>query len=128
MKKILLLVCLIGGIGISSAQETTAQQTTPIWPGCEDSEDPKECFDQKLIEHVQENYEYPMDGNEYVRGEVTIAFAIDEEGEVLVDSIKGPEPKVNEAARTMIMKIPTMEPGTVNGEPAVRTFTSTYKF
>ena len=128
MKKILLFVCLIGGIGISSAQETAAQQTSPIWPGCEDSEDLKECFDQKLIEHVQENYEYPMEGREYVRGKVTIAFAINEEGEVLVDSIKGPEPKVNEAARAMIMKIPKMEPGTVSGEPAVRTFTSTYRF
>lgn len=136
MKRILFITCFfIAGMGVSNAQEIsttqtiTPEQTTPVWPGCEGSEDLKECFDQQLIAHVQENYEYPMnDNNEYIRGKVTISFDINKEGEVVVNSIEGPEPKVNQAAREMINKIPKMKPGTVNGEPASKTFTSTYKF
>lgn len=126
MKRILLIACfVIGGMGVSNAQE----QTTPVWPGCEDAEDQKKCFNQKLSAHVSQNYEYPMnDNNEYVRGQVKISFDINEEGEVEINSIEGPEPEVNQAAREMINKIPKMKPGTLNGEPDARTFTSTYKF
>lgn len=125
MKKLLFVACfMIGGIGISQAQ-----QTSPVWPGCEDAEDVKACFNEKLANHVRSNYEYPMnDQNEYVRGEVTISFDIDENGEVVINSIEGPKPEVNQAARVMITKIPKMEPGTLNGEPDSRTFTSTYRF
>lgn len=125
MKRILLITCfLIGGIGVSNAQ-----QTSPVWPGCEDSEDKKKCFNQKLSSHVSKNYEYPMnDKNEYVRGQVTISFDVNEKGEVEINSIKGPKPEVNQAAREMINKIPKMKPGTLQGEADSRTFTSTYRF
>lgn len=125
MKRILLIACfLIGGIGV-----TNAQQTSPVWPGCEDAEDTGDCFNDKLANHVRNNYEYPMnDQNEYGRGEVTISFDVNEEGEVVVNSIEGAEPEVNQAAREMINKIPKMKPGTLNGEPDARTFTSTYRF
>lgn len=122
MKKLLLVACFLFS-GIAFAQ---AEQTSPVWPGCEDAEDTSACFNQKLGEHVQKNYEYPMEGNEYVRGKVTISFDIDENGEVVVNSVEGPEPKVNEAARVMIMKIPKMQPGTLQGEPDARTFTVAY--
>jgi len=125
MKKLVIIACfLFGGIALSNAQ-----QTSPVWPGCENSEDIKKCFNQKLSQHVGENYEYPKnDAGEYVRGKVTISFAIDENGEVLVNSIKGNEPAVKEAAREMIMKIPDMEPGTLNGEPDSRNFTVPFNF
>ena len=125
MKKLLIMACfLVGGVGVSNAQ-----QTSPVWPGCEEAEDKKACFNQQLSRHVQENYEYPMnDNNEYVRGQVKISFVVTEKGEVEVDTIVGQEPLVNQAARVMINKIPKMQPGTLQGEPDARTFTSTYKF
>ena len=125
MKKLLIMACfLVGGIGVS-----TAQQTSPVWPGCEDAEDKKACFNQQLSKHVQENYEYPMnDNNEYVRGQVKISFVVTEKGEVEIDTIIGQEPQVNQAARVMISKIPKMKPGTLQGEPDARTFTSSYRF
>lgn len=124
MKRILLIACfLIGGIGVSNAQ-----QTSPVWPGCENSEDVKACFNQKLSAHVAEHYEYPMDGNEYVRGKVTVSFDIDENGDVVINSVEGSEPKVNQAAREMLSKIPKMKPGTLNGEPDARTFTVPFNF
>ncbi len=124
MKRLMIVACLLfGGIAVSQAQ-----QTSPVWPGCENAEDAGDCFNKKLAEHVRENYEYPMDGNEYVRGTVKVSFEINEKGEVEVKSVEGDQPKVNQAAREMLEKIPDMKPGTLNGEPDARTFTSTYKF
>ena len=125
MKKVLLITCFIIG-GFANAQ---AQQTSPVWPGCEDTEDVKACFNQKLAQHVRENYEYPQtEDGEYVRGKVKISFTITEEGKAVVESVEGPKPKVNQAAKEMIEKIPDMEPGTLQGEVDSRTFTSAYKF
>jgi len=125
MKKLLVITCfLLGGISLANAQ-----QTSPVWPGCENSEDVKKCFNQKLSQHVSKNYEYPKnDKGEYVRGKVTISFDINENGEVVVNSIKGKEPEVNKAAREMIKKIPKMEAGTLNGEADSRTFTVPFNF
>ncbi|WP_029035077.1 energy transducer TonB [Salinimicrobium terrae] len=124
MKKFLVITCfLFGGIAASHAQ-----QTSPVWPGCEDSEDKSECFNEKLNAHVKKHYKYPMEGNEYIRGQVKVSFDINKDGEVVVKSIEGSEPLVNEAAREMLNKIPDMKPGTLNGEPDNRNFTSTYRF
>lgn len=124
MKKLLMIVCFFfGGLAVSQAQ-----QTSPVWPGCEDSEDKAECFNEKLSAHVREHYEYPMEGNEYIRAKVKVSFDINEKGEVVVKSVEGPKPKVNEAARKMLEKIPDMKPGTLNGEPDSRNFTTTYQF
>ncbi|CAL65273.1 energy transducer TonB [Christiangramia forsetii] len=125
MKKLIVITCfLLSGIGLANAQ-----QTSPIWPGCENSEDIKKCFNQKLSKHVSKNYEYPKnDAGEYIRGKVTLSFDINENGEIVVNSIEGKEPEVNKAAREMIKKIPEMEPGTLNGEADSRTFTVPFNF
>ena len=124
MKKVIFVVCFFfGGLAISQAQ-----QTSPVWPGCENAEDAGKCFNEKLADHVRSTYKYPMEGNEYIRGTVTVSFEVDKNGKVIVNSVEGDEPKVNQAAREMLEKIPDMKPGTLNGEPDARTFTSTYKF
>lgn len=123
MKKLMLIACLVIG-GLTTAE---AQQTSPVWPGCENAEDAKTCFNQKLSEHVRENYEYPQtEDGDYVRGKVEISFTISEEGKTLVESVKGSKPKVNAAAKEMIEKIPDMKPGTLEGEPDDRDFTVGY--
>ena len=125
MRKLLFLTCMFFSVTAFSQ----AQQTSPVWPGCENAEDLSACFNQKLGQHVQENYEYPMnDDNEYVRGKVTVSFDINQDGEVEVNSIEGEQPQVNEAARQVISEIPDMEPATLNGEPDARTFTVGYNF
>lgn len=125
MKKLMLIACFVVG-GFATAQ---AQQTSPVWPGCEDAEDVKACFNQKLSQHVRENYEYPQtEDGDYVRGKVEISFTITEEGKAVVNSVKGPEPKVNAAAKEMIEKIPDMKPGTLQGEPDDRNFTVPFNF
>ena len=125
MKSLLLIASFVFG----SITTISAQQTSPVWPCCEDSENIKTCFNKKLSEHVRENYEYPKnDAGEYVRGEVTIKFEVDEKGKVNVLNIEGDEPLVNKAAKKMIEKMPKMEPGTLQGEPDAREFTVPFKF
>lgn len=124
MKKFLAIALFFFG-GIAVAQ---AQQTSPVWPGCEDAADKSECFNKKLNAHVRKHYKYPMKDNEYIRGQVKVSFDINKKGEVVVKSIEGSEPLVNEAARKMLEKIPDMEPGTLNGKPDNRNFTTTYRF
>lgn len=125
MKKLLLIASFI----VATATTLQAQQESPVWPGCEGSENVKSCFNKKLSQHVRDNYEYPKnDAGEYVRGEVTITFEVDEKGIVNVINVKGDEPLVNEAAKKMIEKMPKMKPGKLNGEPDAREFTVPFKF
>ena len=124
MKKLLIITCLFLG-AITASQ---AQQTSPVWPGCEDSEDVSACFNKKLAEHVRKHYEYPMDGNEYIRGKVTVSFDVTSQGKVVVKSVEGSKPAVNEAAQKMLEAIPDMKPGTLNGEPDTRNFKVPFNF
>ncbi|WP_417885893.1 energy transducer TonB family protein [Zunongwangia sp.] len=125
MKKLFFIASfIIGATGIIQAQTTS-----PVWPGCEGSDNVKTCFNKKLSKHVRDNYEYPKnDAGEYVRGKVTIKFEVDETGKVNVLNIEGDKPLVNKAAKKMIEKMPKMKPATVNGKPDSREFTIPFKF
>ncbi len=125
MKKLLVIACILIGTSAFAQKD----QTSPVWPGCGNSKDVKACFNKKLAQHVRENYVYPKnDDGQYVRGKVTITFTIDENGDAVVNSVKGDKPAVNQAAKEMILKIPHMKPGTLKGEPDDSEFTVTYKF
>ncbi|MDT0685114.1 energy transducer TonB [Autumnicola psychrophila] len=125
MKKIL-VVLLLFTASMGFAQEgikvdgntITVKESAPVWPGCEDSEDKKECFNQNLMQHIKENYKYPRnEAGDFIRGKATIALAIDEEGIVVVRSVKGENSQINKAAEVMIKKIPKMQPGMRGGKP-----------
>lgn len=126
MKKLLVITCfLLGGIGLANAQ----QQTSPVWPGCENAKNVKKCFNQKLSEHVRSNYVYPKnDQGQYERGKVTVTFTVEKNGEIVVNEVKGKNPAVNQAAKEMLQKIPKMKPGTLEGEPDDREFTMSFNF
>ncbi|MGY5850008.1 energy transducer TonB [Salegentibacter sp. F14] len=127
----LFVIALFLTTSFGFAQETsvegntvTSKQTAPVWPGCEEEADKKSCFNQKLMTHVRENYQYPKnDDGEYLRGKVTIKMEVNEEGNVVVKSVKGGAPKVNAAAKEMIEKMPKMQPGTRNGKPSAVGYT-----
>ncbi|HSP11370.1 MAG TPA: energy transducer TonB [Salegentibacter sp.] len=127
----LFVIALFFATSFGFAQETsvegntvTSKQTAPVWPGCEDKADKKSCFNQSLMSHVRENYEYPKnDDGDYLRGKVTIKMEVNEEGKVVVKSVEGAEAKVNAAATQMIEKMPKMQPGTLDGKPSAVGYT-----
>lgn len=125
MKKLVILAFLFCGLS-SMAQEgvevkgntITVKETAPVWPGCEDSDDKKTCFNSMLMKHIKENYKYPKnDKGEYIRGKATVSLEVTEKGNVVVTKVEGENPKVNAAAKKMIMAIPKMTPGHAAGKP-----------
>lgn len=125
MKKLFILAFLFCGLS-SMAQEgvevkgntITVKETAPVWPGCEDSDDKKTCFNSMLMKHIKENYKYPKnDKGEYIRGKATVSLEVTEKGNVVVTKVEGENPKVNAAAKKMIMAIPKMTPGHAAGKP-----------
>lgn len=131
MKKILVVLLLFTG-SIGLAQEgvevdgntITVKESAPVWPGCEESDDKKKCFNQKLMQHIKENYKYPRnEAGDFLRGKTTVAIAIDEKGSVVIRSVKGENAKINEAVEVMIKKIPKMQPGMRGGKPTTIKYT-----
>ncbi len=109
--------------------KVTIKEVAPIWPGCEKSKDTKACFNQKLMQHVQENYKYPKDKDgEYIRGKSTISMEVNEEGDVVVHSVKGPKEEINNEAERMIKQLPKMKPGQRAGKAISKKYTIPFNF
>ncbi|MBZ9629231.1 energy transducer TonB [Salegentibacter sp. LM13S] len=102
----------------------TVREKAPVWPGCESSDDQKTCFNQKLMEHVKNNYKYPRnDKGEFIRGKVVVKMHVDEEGKTVVTSVKGDQKPVIAAVEDMLKKMPVMTPGTRGGSPTKISYT-----
>lgn len=89
-------------------------QVPPIYPGCESSpvEGLKECFSEKLQEHIAANFVYPQEAiDQGLEGRVNILFVIDTAGKVTDIRYRGPSQILEEAALEIIEKIPQMTPG-----------------
>lgn len=106
--------------GVSISKNTlTTRETPPIWPGCEEfSGASKDCFKQKLTQHLKENYKFPKDGGgNYIRGKAIVSFVINKEGNPVITKVEGPKKELNEEAKRIILSIPTMTPGQLAGKP-----------
>lgn len=125
MKKFLIIALMLTGI-TGFAQEDvevkgntiTVKETAPVWPGCEDSDDKKTCFNKMLMQHIKEKYKYPKnEKGEYIRGKATVSLEINEKGVAVIKKIEGKNPKINSATKAMIEAMPTMTPGKRGGTP-----------
>lgn len=102
----------------------TVKEKAPVWPGCESNADQKTCFNQKLMDHVKNNYKYPRDEKgEFIRGKVVVKMHVDEEGKTVVTSVKGDKKPVIAAVKDMLKTIPKMNPGTRGGTPTKISYT-----
>lgn len=119
MKNVLFITFLfISSFGFSQEKDkvegntVTTSETAPIWPGCEAEENKDTCFNDKLVQHIIDNYIYPKDaeGN-YIKGKSVVSFRINKEGKVEILSVEGEKPALNEEAKRIIAAIPEMEPG-----------------
>lgn len=91
----------------------------PVFPGCEDAEDKRACFNEKIQRHIQKNFHYPEEAQQKgIEGRVSVMFTIDAEGYITDIRQKGPDPILEEEVRRIISKLPRMQPG-LQGEEAV---------
>ena len=126
MKNVIILVFFLftaagysqDGVNFSKNTVTT-KEVPPVWPGCEKStKTTKACFQEKLTQHLKENYRFPKDaeGN-IIRGRAVVSFIINEEGKPVIIKVEGPEKELNDEASRIIQSIPTMTPGELAGKP-----------
>lgn len=136
MKKFLIMVLLLTGI-TGFAQEDvevkgntiTVKETAPVWPGCEDSDDQKACFNKMLMQHIRENIKYSKnDKGEYIRGKAVIAMQVTEEGKVVVNSVESKYPELKKEARRLMESAPKMTPGKRGGKPTSIKYTIPLNF
>lgn len=126
MKKIFLILFLFAGASVFaqegvkvSGNTLTTKEIPPVWPGCEETAKSKvACFQEKLVQHITANYNYPKDANgKIIRGNSVVSFVINKEGLPEIKKVEGPRKELNEEAKRIILSIPQMTPGQLAGKP-----------
>lgn len=97
-------------------------ENAPVYPGCENlSSEAKrrECFNQKIQQHISDNFRYPEMALEMgISGRVFVTFEIGKNGEVGNIRQRGPDRLLETEARRIISTLPKMTPGKQRGRPA----------
>ncbi len=86
----------------------------PVFPGCEglSAADQRDCFNQKMMEHVQKNFMYPKTAEELgIEGRVFVQFVIGRDGKITKIRTRGPDPSLEKEAQRIIAALPQMIPG-----------------
>lgn len=95
-------------------------ENVPVFPGCKgkNNKELRECFAQKMNEHIKKNFKYPESALEMgVHGKVFVLFAIDANGNVSNIQTRGPDVQLEKEAGRIISLLPTMKPGEQRGKP-----------
>lgn len=106
--------------GVSVKGNTlSVKEIAPVWPGCETAKiSSKDCFNQKVAQHIKENYKFPKDKNgDLIRGITTVVFYINEKGEVSNVTAEGDKKEINAEATRIVKLLPKMKPGHKGGTP-----------
>ena len=93
----------------------------PVFPGCEDLQtqaERKECFNEKVQEHIKKNFKYPASALEMgITGRVYLQFVIDSKGHVSNIQKRGPDKLLEKEAERIIASLPQVKPGQQRGKP-----------
>jgi protein TonB len=95
-------------------------ESAPIFPGCEggSKQEIRDCFQAKMIEHIQKNFKYPETAQELgIHGKVYVGFVIDKNGIVTKIQSRGPDKLLEQEAERIISLLPKMTPGKQRGRP-----------
>lgn len=96
-----------------------AIEDVPVFPGCEglSKNKMKDCFQQKVQEHVRKNFKYPQTALEMnIQGRVSVVFIIDSKGHTTNVRSRGPDRILEKEAERIIGLLPKMTPGKQRGK------------
>ncbi|NER12788.1 energy transducer TonB [Leptobacterium flavescens] len=94
-----------------------AVDQVPVFPGCEDAEDKRACFLQRIQEHIRENFRYPEEAQEQgIDGRVSALFFIGDDGYVRDIRLRGPHEVLEAEVYNIFSKLPRMTPGRLDGK------------
>ncbi len=89
----------------------------PIFPGCEDAENGRDCFQKSIQEHIRKHFNYPKAAQEQgIQGRVNTMFTMDEEGNITDIRKRGPHKLLEDEAVRIIKRLPKMTPGKYEGK------------
>ncbi|MFY7811719.1 MAG: energy transducer TonB [Flavobacterium sp.] len=100
-----------------SIYEIETVQISPIFPGCELSDDKLNCFKEKINNHIFKRFTYPVEAQEKsIQGKVIINLLIENNGVIIIDSAIGPNIILEKEARRILDKLPIVKPGMQNNK------------
>lgn len=89
----------------------------PVFPGCEDTDDKRACFNQKMMAHISKNFQYPQEAQDKgIQGMVNIIFTIGADGVVKNLKMRGPDALLENEAKRIVALLPKMAPGKQKGK------------
>jgi protein TonB len=93
-------------------------ENVPVFPGCENASDKRECFNTMIQKHVSKTFRYPEIAQEMgVQGRVSVMFTIQKDGSIGNVRMRGPDKNLEKEAARIISKLPKMKPGSQRGNP-----------
>ena len=105
----------------------------PIFPGCERVKDKKKrdlCFQQKIIEHINNVYKYPPIAKDMgIQGKVYVSFVIDKSGRVKgVKVVRSVDKHLDEEAARIVGTFPKFTPAKQRGRAVQVAYTVPISF
>ena len=95
-------------------------EKVPVFPGCENAEDKRGCFNTAIQKHIRKHFRYPEEAQKAgIQGRVNIMFTIDKDGSIINIRKRGPSKVLEEEAERIIKRLPKMKAGEQRGK-AVR--------
>ena len=92
-------------------------EEVPIFPGCEDAEDKRSCFNQKIQSHISKNFNYPKEALEQgIEGKVSVMFTINSDGNIVDIEKRGSHQLLEAEVERIISRLPQMKPGKLEGK------------
>ncbi|SFW65596.1 protein TonB [Sinomicrobium oceani] len=86
-------------------------EEVPVFPGCENAEDKLKCFEERMKQHIRDNFRYPETAKDRgVQGKVYVSFVIDKEGNITGVKMRGPDKSLEAEAGRIIDRLPRMTP------------------
>jgi hypothetical protein len=106
-------------------------EKAPIFPGCEDAEDPKACFTEKLTEYISKNFNTKIANNlslEPGLKKVYVQFTIKNDGSIGDVKARGPKVELESEAKRVIQELPQLQAGEYNNSKVAVKYTLPISF
>lgn len=92
-------------------------EEVPVFPGCEDAEDRKTCFQEMMQKHIRDHFNYPEEAQiEGIQGRVHTIFRISSDGDIVDIRTRGPHELLENEAVRILSKLPKMQSGKQKGK------------
>ena len=89
----------------------------PVFPGCENEEDQRACFQKSIQRHISKNFRYPEEAQKLgLQGRVAIMFTMNTEGNIVNIKTRGPHKLLEDEALRIISRIPNVQSGEHKGK------------